>query len=78
MVVREQQVMSLVPPYQQQIQQIAVPNAVAGFYALQSIPQAQGATEGAEISVRVAWNESPLQALLKLPSLDPGTEVAQV
>ena len=78
MVVREQQIVSLVPPYQRQIQQIALPNAVAGFYALQSTPQSQGPTEAAEISARVAWDESPLQALSQLPSFDPSTEVAQV
>jgi len=76
--VHEQQFVSLVPPYQQQIQQIAVQNASAGFYALQSIPEGQGQMVGSETSARVAWNDSPLLALSQLSSFDSGTEVLQV
>jgi len=75
-VVHEQQRLSLTPPYQQQIQQIVVQNASAGFYALQSTPEGQGS--GVETSTRVAWDESPLQVLSQLPSFEPSTEVTQV
>jgi hypothetical protein len=76
--VHEQQLLSMVPPYQEQVQEIAVQNATAGFYALQFDTMGPGQVGGSQTSARIAWNDSPLSALSQLSTFNPSTEVIQV